>query len=534
MPTYGFKINVEGNVNAKIKEINAALSSMGIKAEMETRKVSGHFAKMRDSIKEHFGGIKSMILGGLGLGAAFAGIELVKRSKEHFDAMQKSTADLRQTLVSMGGASRIGLDQMLEMAEGLNKTTIAEKSMILASEGMMATFGNIKGKQFVEGMQASADFASKFFQGDMVAASKSLGIALDDPIKGMARLHRTGVSFTEQQKEQIKNFQKAGELTKAQEIILKEIKRETGGQAKAQTETDAGKIAMAKKEWEEVEVKIGEIVSKIQIALIPVMKAVIGVVSGILDFFESTSTSASIFKDIILAIAAAFAVWGSVIGILALKTAIVTAAQWLWNAALAASPLTWIILGIVALIAVMMVLWDKFKVVREFLGGFWGAFVGGIKFVWHLLVDLGNILTDIINPSKWGNLGGDLKKGFSDLTSGFADAVKEGIVKGAEDAGNSKFKFADLLSFNTGQKGKEGTGTPQGRNAVKDAAINTSNLSGASGGLGQAKVINIRIDTMQKIEHLNGGKELAEKGQNAIEVMVRTLNNIAYSQSSSQ
>jgi hypothetical protein len=112
--------------------------------------------------------------------------------------------------------------------------------------------------------------------------------------------------------------------------------------------------------------------------------------------------------------------------------------------------------------------------------------------------------------------------------------VKEGIVKGAEDAGNSKFKFGDLLSFNTGQKGKEGTGTPQGRNAVKDAAVNTSNLSGASGGLGQAKVINIRIDTMQKIEHVNGGKELAEKGQNAIEVMVRTLNNLAYSQSSSQ
>lgn len=62
-------------------------------------------------------------------------------------------------------------------------------------------------------------------------------------------------------------------------------------------------------------------------------------------------------------------------------------------------------------------------------------------------------------------------------------------------------------------------------------AYNTSALGGARGGLGEAKVVNIKIDTMQKIV-TSDNKQLKAKGQDAVEVMLRTLNNIAYNQSS--
>jgi len=81
------------------------------------------------------------------------------------------------------------------------------------------------------------------------------------------------------------------------------------------------------------------------------------------------------------------------------------------------------------------------------------------------------------------------------------------------------------------QRGKEPGGPTSAptTNATKDSAINTSALSGARGGLGEAKVINIRIDTMQRVE-VKDGKGWKDASQNAIEVLVRTLNNMSYSQ----
>lgn len=55
--------------------------------------------------------------------------------------------------------------------------------------------------------------------------------------------------------------------------------------------------------------------------------------------------------------------------------ALVTAAQWAWNAAQLASPLTWIILGIVALIAVIVLIATK----TTWFQTIWNAAWGGIK-----------------------------------------------------------------------------------------------------------------------------------------------------------
>lgn len=61
----------------------------------------------------------------------------------------------------------------------------------------------------------------------------------------------------------------------------------------------------------------------------------------------------------------------AVVGILGL----VTAAQWLWNSALFASPITWIILGIVALVAIIVLIATK----TTWFQDLWNAAWGGIK-----------------------------------------------------------------------------------------------------------------------------------------------------------
>lgn len=62
------------------------------------------------------------------------------------------------------------------------------------------------------------------------------------------------------------------------------------------------------------------------------------------------------------------------------------------------------------------------------------------------------------------------------------------------------------------------------------AAGDIHNLGGEHGGLGQAKIINIHVDTMQKNE-VKDGRDLVDKGKDAINEMFRIFFNVAGNQS---
>lgn len=64
------------------------------------------------------------------------------------------------------------------------------------------------------------------------------------------------------------------------------------------------------------------------------------------------------------------------LGILAAAIGIVVAVQWAWNAALALSPVTWIIIGIVALIAVIVLVATKTRFFQTIWAGVWGFLKG--------------------------------------------------------------------------------------------------------------------------------------------------------------
>lgn len=64
------------------------------------------------------------------------------------------------------------------------------------------------------------------------------------------------------------------------------------------------------------------------------------------------------------------------LGILAAAIGVVVAVQWAWNAALALSPVTWIIIGIVALIAVIVLVATKTKFFQTVWGAVWGFLKG--------------------------------------------------------------------------------------------------------------------------------------------------------------
>jgi len=103
---------------------------------------------------------------------------------------------------------------------------------------------------------------------------------------------------------------------------------------------------------------------------------------------KTVQTVVSVFKAIKLVM------WGVTSGyykmiaaqkISSVWTGIVTAAQWLWNAAFIASPIGWIVLAIGTLVAVLAVCWKKFETFRAV-----------IKTIWEVVKGFGGILKDYV------------------------------------------------------------------------------------------------------------------------------------------
>lgn len=76
-----------------------------------------------------------------------------------------------------------------------------------------------------------------------------------------------------------------------------------------------------------------------------------------------------------------------ILGPLALAIGVLAAAQWVWNSALFASPITWIILGVVALVAAIVWLWNNVDGFKQFWVDAWNWILDGIKFLWNWVKD---------------------------------------------------------------------------------------------------------------------------------------------------
>jgi hypothetical protein len=526
---YAFKIDVEGNSLAGFKQIEAGAESVNLKA----KEIHSSFSKLGEEIGHVAGEFKSMALGALGVAGVFAGFEFVKSSMEAFDKLEESITKVETALTSTGHAGGLSLEEITSEAKKLSSTTLFGRAAIMDAQSMLLTFTGIRGEIFNKTIPAVADFATRFKM-DLPEAANTLGKALNDPLKGMTRLQRQGVVFSDQQKETITKFMETGQVAKAQEIILKELGTEFGGLANAMAQTDEGKLKMAAKSLGEFKLATGELVSKFLVSLIPAFNYVVKIAKEFKQWLTGDSESAYIFKDVILVIGAALGIYVGYLSAVAIGTKIWTAAQWLLNLAMDANPVGLIVIGIIALIAAIVVLWDKCEGFREAVGGIFEVVKKYVMGMVHYFMNLGSIIGDIFT-GNWAKLRDDAKNFTNDFKNDFLAGWKDSWKKGAEEGKNSKFKFGGLLGGKKGEDGKEGTmGKLGAGGAASQGAINTSLLSGASGGLGEAKIIKIDFHApLMKIDIPNGnGKDVVDKAPLAMEQLIRITNNLSQSQGS--
>ena len=205
------------------------------KAEAGLRRVGESVDKVGKRIESGFRGAATRITQAFALiGAAHVFSDIIAEARE----AAKTSAQTAAVLKSTGQAAGITAKHVSDLATSLSNMAGVDDEAVQQGENLLLTFTRIrngvgKGNKIFDRATTIALDMSKALGKDLQGSIIQVGKALNDPIKGITALTRVGVTFTEQQKDQIKAMVAAGDTMGAQKLILQELEREFGGFAKA-------------------------------------------------------------------------------------------------------------------------------------------------------------------------------------------------------------------------------------------------------------------------------------------------------------
>jgi len=176
---------------------------------------------------------------------------------------EAAAAQTRAVLDSTGGVARVTAGDVEELAKSVSDYSGQTREAIASTENVLLTFTNVrneagKGNDIFDQATKSIVDLSQAMHIDLQSAAVLVGKALNSPADGLTRLIRIGVTFTDQQKEQIKALDASGHSLQAQQVIIGELNREFGGSAKAFGDSAEGAAAKLKNSFTEAEKELAK------------------------------------------------------------------------------------------------------------------------------------------------------------------------------------------------------------------------------------------------------------------------------------
>lgn len=203
------------------------------------------FAKVGDAIKKIGIGIGAFAVGAAaGLAAAAIKINAIGESAAAGD---KRLQNITKQMGLFGDKSDEVTDRLLEFADAQERLTGVDT--VVATQAKLMTFAELAktadqaGGAFDRATMAAIDMAAAGF-GSAEGNAVQLGKALNDPIKGINSLTKSGITFTEKQKQMITAMVETGKMGQAQNMVLKAIETQVKGTANA-TATASGRITQS-------------------------------------------------------------------------------------------------------------------------------------------------------------------------------------------------------------------------------------------------------------------------------------------------
>jgi len=195
-----------------------------------------------DKLGKSLGGVQNRAsslskgLGGLATSAgavtsaltAIAAGGALKGVMDTFGSYQADILALERGLQNLGGNAPQQLEPLKQLASDLGEQTLFNEEDFNKGFGLLTSFGNIGVDQYERVARAASDVA-QISGTDVSSALMQMAKALNAPSQGVSALSRSGIQFTDAQKEMIKSMEEAGNVAGAQELIFKELEKQYGG-----------------------------------------------------------------------------------------------------------------------------------------------------------------------------------------------------------------------------------------------------------------------------------------------------------------
>jgi hypothetical protein len=176
---------------------------------------------------------------GIGAAAGIAAVALKLNSVgEAANTSEKRLKNIIDSMDLFGSKSDDVADRLNDLADAQGRMIGEDNKIIRLTQSKLMTFKELAqtadqaGGAFDRATMAALDMAGAGF-GTAEMNAVQLGKALNDPIKGITALARSGITFTEQEKEKIKTLVESNRMLEAQDMILKAIEKQIGGTAAA-------------------------------------------------------------------------------------------------------------------------------------------------------------------------------------------------------------------------------------------------------------------------------------------------------------
>lgn len=215
------KLGIEVD-SRKVKDATRDLDRLG--------KEGGRAEKSISNLGKAFGAVGA-------IGAAAAIRKVIAATKES----EQAVAQLEAGLASTGNAAGKSVEELTKKAQELQRVTTLGDEEIIRSQAVLLSFTNVVGQEFDKTIELAADLSTRMGI-DLKSSVTQLGKAMNDPILGLSMLSRSGIQFSDSQKEMIKSLVESNRLLDAQAIILKEVETQFGGSARAARDTFGGAL----------------------------------------------------------------------------------------------------------------------------------------------------------------------------------------------------------------------------------------------------------------------------------------------------
>ncbi len=291
-------------------------------------------------------------------GLAVAGAKMVAAGEQAATSNSRIIA-ISKSMNLFGQESEKVANNLIKMANAQAMASGEDQNAIKLGMAKLLTFSEIAKSAdelngvFARTTQVSLDLAAAGF-GTVKDNATQLGKALQDPIKGLSALTRSGVTFTRAEQDKIRALVESNNLHEAQDMILKAIEQQVGGTA-----------AATRNATDRIKVTVSLLTEQIGLALLPVLDALLPKIIGILEFMVDHKNVLIGFAAAIGGISAAIVVANFAMKAYAAAQAIATAAQWAFNAAITMNPIGIAVIAIAGLVAGLVVLYKKFESVRK-------------------------------------------------------------------------------------------------------------------------------------------------------------------------